>query len=33
MNLFIKQTYRSQNKTYDYQRRNTGIRDKIGDCD
>ena len=33
MNLFIKQTNRFQNQTYDYHKGNTGIRDKIGDWD
>ena len=35
MNLFTKQkqTYRSQNQIYDYQRGNVGRRDKLGDWD
>ena len=35
MNLFTnqKQTHRSQNQTYGYQRGNVGGSDKLGDCD
>ena len=33
MNLFTKQTHRSQNQSYGYQRGNMGESDKLGDWD